>query len=43
VVFAHAWAPAQSRRIAEPASVSLEQIKQELRARRAKAQQPPDK
>jgi malonyl-CoA O-methyltransferase len=43
VVFAHAWAPAQARRSAEPASVSLEEIKQELRARRAKTQQPREK
>jgi len=39
VVFAHAWAPAHAARrgLAEPASVSLEDIKRELRARRDKA------
>ncbi|HEX3603851.1 MAG TPA: malonyl-ACP O-methyltransferase BioC [Steroidobacteraceae bacterium] len=38
VVFAHAWVPAHAprRAAAEPASVSLEEIKRELRARRAK-------
>lgn len=38
VVFAHAWAPAHSQRrgLAEPMSVSLEEIKRELRARRDK-------
>jgi malonyl-CoA O-methyltransferase len=37
VVFAHAWAPAQpARRGNEPTSVSLEEIKRELRARREK-------
>ena len=37
VVFAHAWAPAHARRDPqEPASVSLEEIKRELRARRDK-------
>jgi malonyl-CoA O-methyltransferase len=40
VVFAHAWVPAQSARRgpAEPTSVSLEEIKRKLRARREKAQ-----
>jgi malonyl-CoA O-methyltransferase len=39
VVFAHAWAPAHAARrgIALPTSVSLEEIKRELRARRDKA------
>jgi malonyl-CoA O-methyltransferase len=39
VVFAHAWAPSQAARRdpKEPASVSLEEIKRELRARRDKA------
>jgi malonyl-CoA O-methyltransferase len=39
VVFAHAWAPAHAPRrgLAEPTSVSLEEIKRELRARRDKA------
>ena len=37
VVFAHAWVPAhEPRRSGDPASVSLEEIKRELRARRAK-------
>ena len=38
VVFAHAWAPAHAgrREPQEPASVSLEEIKRELRARRDK-------
>jgi malonyl-CoA O-methyltransferase len=38
VVFAHAWASAERKRRgpAEPASVSLEEIKRELRARREK-------
>jgi malonyl-CoA O-methyltransferase len=38
VVFAHAWVPARAQRraAAEPASVSLEEIKRELRARRDK-------
>ena len=37
VVFAHAWVPAQApRRAGEPATVSLEEIKRELRARRDK-------
>jgi malonyl-CoA O-methyltransferase len=37
VVFAHAWVPAHApRRAAEPASVYLEEIKRELRARRDK-------
>jgi malonyl-CoA O-methyltransferase len=37
VVFAHAWVPAQSaRRGTDAASVSLEEIKRELRARRDK-------
>jgi malonyl-CoA O-methyltransferase len=37
VVFAHAWVPTQSARLArEPASVSLEELKRELRARREK-------
>jgi malonyl-CoA O-methyltransferase len=38
VVFAHAWAPAHAARRdpKEPASVSLEEIKRELRARREK-------
>jgi malonyl-CoA O-methyltransferase len=41
VVFAHAWAPAQAARrgLAEPTSVSLEEIKRELRARRDKPQE----
>jgi malonyl-CoA O-methyltransferase len=41
VVFAHAWAPSQAGRRdpKEPASVSLEEIKRELRARRDKAQE----
>jgi malonyl-CoA O-methyltransferase len=41
VVFAHAWAPAHAARRdpKEPASVSLEEIKRELRARRDKAQE----
>jgi malonyl-CoA O-methyltransferase len=41
VVFAHAWAPSQAVRRGpkEPASVSLEEIKRELRARRDKAQE----
>jgi malonyl-CoA O-methyltransferase len=36
VVFAHAWVPAQSLRRgpADPTSVSLEEIKRELRSRR---------
>jgi malonyl-CoA O-methyltransferase len=40
VVFAHAWAPAHAARRdpKEPMSVSLEEIKRELRARRDKAQ-----
>jgi malonyl-CoA O-methyltransferase len=40
VVFAHVWAPAHAARRgpAEPARVSLEDIKRELRARRNKAQ-----
>jgi malonyl-CoA O-methyltransferase len=39
VVFAHAWVPQGARRVpAEPTSVSLEEIKRELRARRDKAQ-----
>jgi malonyl-CoA O-methyltransferase len=40
VVFAHAWAPAQAARRgqAEPTSISLQEIKRELRARRDKAQ-----
>jgi malonyl-CoA O-methyltransferase len=39
VVFAHAWAPAHAARRGpgEPTSVSLEEIKRELRARRARA------
>jgi malonyl-CoA O-methyltransferase len=39
VVFGHAWAPARAERRAraEPTSVSLEEIKRELRARRDKA------
>jgi malonyl-CoA O-methyltransferase len=39
VVFAHAWAPAHPTRRGspEPTSVSLEEIKRELRARRGKA------
>jgi malonyl-CoA O-methyltransferase len=38
VVFAHAWVPDHARRgYAAPASVSLEEIKRELRARRDKA------
>ena len=39
VVFAHAWAPAHAalRGLPEPTSVSLEEIKRELRARRDKA------
>ena len=39
VVFAHAWAPAHAARrdSKEPTSVSLEEIKRELRARRDKA------
>jgi malonyl-CoA O-methyltransferase len=38
VVFAHAWVPDHARRgAAEPTSVSLEEIKRELRARRGKA------
>jgi malonyl-CoA O-methyltransferase len=37
VVFAHAWVPAPLKRVArEPASVSLEELKRELRARREK-------
>lgn len=37
VVFAHAWVPAHApRSTAEPATVSLEEIKRELRARRDK-------
>ena len=37
IVFAHAWVPLQAaRRGQEPASVSLEELKRELRARRAK-------
>src|SRR3984957_8334527 len=38
VVFAHAWAPAHAARrdLQEPTSVSLEEIKRELRARRNK-------
>jgi malonyl-CoA O-methyltransferase len=37
VVFAHAWVPMQAaRRGQEPASVSLEELKRELRARRKK-------
>ncbi|HXP65205.1 MAG TPA: malonyl-ACP O-methyltransferase BioC [Steroidobacteraceae bacterium] len=37
VVFAHAWVPAQSARLpTEPASVSLEELKRELRSRRLK-------
>lgn len=43
VVFAHAWAPAHARRSPEPTSVSLEEIKQELRARRVKPRQPLEK
>jgi malonyl-CoA O-methyltransferase len=41
VVFAHAWGPAHAARRdpKEPASVSLEEIKRELRARRDKAQE----
>jgi malonyl-CoA O-methyltransferase len=41
VVFAHAWAPAHAARRdpKEPTSVSLEEIKRELRARRDKAQE----
>jgi malonyl-CoA O-methyltransferase len=41
VVFAHAWAPAHAARRGpkEPTSVSLEEIKRELRARRDKAQE----
>jgi malonyl-CoA O-methyltransferase len=37
VVFAHAWVPAQAARrdATEPVSVSLEELKRELRARRA--------
>jgi malonyl-CoA O-methyltransferase len=36
-VFAHAWVPMQPKRLAgEPASVSLEELKRELRARREK-------
>jgi len=40
VVFAHAWVPAHTSRpgLNEPTSVSLEEIKRELRSRRAKAQ-----
>jgi malonyl-CoA O-methyltransferase len=40
VVFAHAWAPAHAARRgpAEPTSVSLEEIKRELRARRDRTQ-----
>lgn len=40
VVFAHAWVPAHAARRGreEPTSVSLEEIKRELRARRDKAQ-----
>jgi malonyl-CoA O-methyltransferase len=39
VVFAHAWVPEKARRgPAEPTSVSLEDIKRELRSRRDKAQ-----
>lgn len=40
VVFAHAWAPAHAARRgpADPSSVSLEEIKRELRARRDKQQ-----
>jgi malonyl-CoA O-methyltransferase len=39
VVFAHAWAPAHAARrgMPQPTSVSLEEIKRELRARRDKA------
>jgi malonyl-CoA O-methyltransferase len=39
VVFAHAWAPVRAARrgLTEPTSVSLEEIKRELRARRDKA------
>ena len=39
VVFAHAWAPARAPRrgLPEPTSVSLEEIKRQLRARRDKA------
>jgi malonyl-CoA O-methyltransferase len=37
VVFGHAWAPAHGVRRAEPTSISLEEIKRELRARRDKA------
>jgi malonyl-CoA O-methyltransferase len=37
VVFAHAWVPAHAaHRVTEPTSVSLEEIKRELRARREK-------
>jgi malonyl-CoA O-methyltransferase len=36
VVFAHAWVPEHDLRRADPASVSLEEIKRELRARRNK-------
>jgi malonyl-CoA O-methyltransferase len=37
VVFAHAWVPTQPKRLAgEPATVSLEELKRELRARREK-------
>ena len=43
VVFAHAWAPAHARGSPQPASISLEEIKRELRARRAKTQQPQEK
>jgi malonyl-CoA O-methyltransferase len=41
VVFAHAWAPTHAARrgLAEPAGVSLEEVKRELRSRRGKAQQ----
>jgi malonyl-CoA O-methyltransferase len=40
IVFAHAWAPkhAARRGLPEPTSVSLEEIKRELRARRGRAQ-----
>lgn len=39
VVFAHAWVPEGARRgPAQPASVSLEEIKRELRARRGRTQ-----
>ena len=36
VVFAHAWVPAGSRRTGDGTSVSLEEIKRELHARRSK-------